>query len=175
VTAKAAVRAARHAEATTILNPAPADGLDRAVFGDVDILTPNRGELTTLVSEDGRRIGRSGRVGERPEIAAATLLDQNSEGQGIRSAVIVTLGAAGAVVVARGAQPLDLPAPAVTAVDSVGAGDAFNGALAAGLASGLPVEDAARRAIAAAALSTTHSGAREGMPTEHELEALLEG
>jgi ribokinase len=175
VTAKATVWAARQAGATTILNPAPADGLDRSVFGDVDILTPNRGELATLVSEDSRRIGRGGRAGERPEIAAATLLDRNSEGEGVRGAVIVTLGAAGAVVVARDVEPLDLPAPAVTAVDSVGAGDAFNGALAAGLASGLSLEGAARRAIEAAALSTTRSGAREGMPTSHELEALLGG
>jgi len=175
VTARAAVRAARQAGATTILNPAPAHGLDRSVFGDVDILTPNRGELATLVDEDIRRIGRAGRASERPEVAAATLLDRNSEGDGVRGAVIVTLGAAGAVVVARDREPLDLPAPAVTAVDSVGAGDAFNGALAAGLAAGLPLEAAAARAIAAAALSTTHPGAREGMPTTDELGALLEG
>ncbi len=174
-TAKAALRAARQAGATTILNPAPAHGLDRSVFGDVDILTPNRGELATLVGEDIRRIGRAGRASERPEIAAATLLDRNSEGEGVRGAVIVTLGSAGAVVVARDREPLDLLAPAITAVDSVGAGDAFNGAVAAGLAWGFPLEQAAARAIAAAALSTTRSGAREGMPTAHELEALLEG
>jgi ribokinase len=175
VTAKAALRAARQAGATTILNPAPAQGLDRSVFGDVDILTPNRGELAALVGEDIRRIGRAGRASERPELAAATLLDRNSEGAGIRRAVIVTLGAAGAVVVGRDRGLLDLPAPAVTSVDSVGAGDAFNGALAAGLAAGLALEGAAARAIAAAALSTTRSGAREGMPTADELEALLEG
>ena len=58
------------------------------------------------------------------------------------------------------------------AVDSVGAGDAFNGALAASLAAGLELEEAASRAIAAAAASTTRPGAREGMPTAAELEAL---
>ena len=174
-TAKAALRAARQAGATTILNPAPANGLDRSVYGDVDILTPNRGELAILVDDDSRRIGRATGSRERPEVAAATLLDRNSEGEGVRGAVIVTLGAAGAVVVARGDAPLDLPAPAVTAIDSVGAGDAFNGALAAGLASGRSLEAAAARAIAAAALSTTRSGAREGMPTTDELGALLEG
>jgi ribokinase len=174
-TVKAALRAARQAGATTILNPAPAGGLDRSVFGDVDILTPNRGELASLVAEDIRRIGRAGRASERPEIAAAVLLDRNSEGQGVRRAVIVTLGAAGAVVVERGREPLDLPAPPVTAVDSVGAGDAFNGALAAGLASGLVLAEAAARAIAAAALSTTRPGAREGMPTTDELETLPRG
>ncbi len=174
-TVKAALRASSEAGATTILNPAPADGLDRSVFGDVDILTPNRGELASLVAEDIRRIGRAGRASERPEIAAAGLLDHNSEGEGVRRAVIVTLGAAGAVVVERDREPQDLPAPPVTALDSVGAGDAFNGALAAGLASGLALEQAAARAIAAAALSTTRQGAREGMPTTHELETLVGG
>lgn len=172
-TTKAALRAARQAGATTILNPAPATGLDRSVFDDTDILTPNRGELAALVGDDIRRVGRAGRASERPEIAAAALLERNSEGDGVRRAVIVTLGAAGAVVVGRDRQPLDLPAPTVTAVDSVGAGDAFNGALAAGLAAGLTLEGAAGRAIAAAALSTTRPGAREGMPTANELEALL--
>ena len=172
-TVKAALGAARQAGATTILNPAPADGLDRSVFGDVDILTPNRGELATLVGEDIRRIGRAGRASERPEIAAAVLLDRNSEGEGVSRAVIVTLGAAGAVVVERDRDPVDLPAPSVAAVDSVGAGDAFNGALAAGLAAGLAIEGAANRAIAAAALSTTRPGAREGMPTTDELDTRL--
>ena len=174
-TTKAALRAAREAGATTILNPAPANGLDRSMFGVVDLLTPNRGELAALVADDTRRIGRAGRPSERPEVAAATLLDRNSEGEGVRRAVIVTLGAAGAVIVRRGGGPLDLAAPAVRAIDTVGAGDAFNGALAAGLASGLDLEEAASRAIAAAALSTTRSGAREGMPTAAALDAFLAG
>ena len=171
--ARAALRAARDAGATTILNPAPARGLDRSVFGLADILTPNRGELAVLVADDVRRIGRAGRVSERPEVAAATLLDANSEGEGVREAVIVTLGDAGAVVVRRNGSLLDLPAPVVASIDSVGAGDAFNGALAAGLAGGLELEAAARRAIAAAALATTRAGAREGMPTVGELEGHL--
>ena len=57
------------------------------------------------------------------------------------------------------------------AVDATGAGDTLNGALAAGLAGGLDLETAARRAVAAASLSVTRAGAREGMPTEAELEA----
>lgn len=171
--ARAALRAARDAGATTILNPAPAAGIDRSVFGLADILTPNRGELRTLVETDSRRIGRAGVPGGRPEIAAATLLDPNSEGEGAREAVIVTLGDAGAVVIRRGVAPVDLAAPSVRAVDAVGAGDAFNGALAAGLAAGLDLEAAARRAIAAASLSTTRPGAREGMPTPAELVAGL--
>ena len=69
---------------------------------------------------------------------------------------------------------VDVPAVAVRAIDTVGAGDAFNGALAAGLAAGLDLETAARRAVAAAAVSTTHAGAREGMPTIAELEGFLD-
>jgi ribokinase len=172
-TTRAALHSAREAGATTILNPAPAAGIDRSVFGLADILTPNRSELTALVDEDARRIGRAGVFGGRPEIAAAMLLDANSEGEGARKAVVVTLGDAGAVVVRRGVAPVDLTAPAVRSVDAVGAGDAFNGALAAGLAAGIDLDTAARRAIAAASLSTTRPGAREGMPTPTELEASL--
>jgi ribokinase len=171
---RAALRVAREAGATTILNPAPAGGLDRSVFGLADILTPNRGELAALVAADANRIGRAARSGERPESAAATLLNANSTGQGVSQAVIVTLGEAGAIVVTPNGTPLDLPAPSVTSVDAVGAGDTFNGALAAGLAAGLVTDAAAKRAIAAAALSTTRPGAREGMPTVTELEANLQ-
>ena len=58
------------------------------------------------------------------------------------------------------------------AIDTVGAGDTLNGALAAGLASGLALPEASRRAVAAASLAVTRAGAREGMPTLAELEAL---
>jgi len=59
----------------------------------------------------------------------------------------------------------------VSSVDATGAGDAFNGALAAGLAEGRTLPDAARRAIQAASLSTTIAGAREGMPSAEQLKA----
>ena len=177
-TVRAALRAGRAAGAMTILNPAPATGLDRSTFGLADILSPNRSELAALVAEESRRVGRAGGGGaaagaSRPDVAARSLMLANSEGGGVRRAVVVTLGAAGAVVVEVGREPVDLPATAVATVDTVGAGDAFNGALAAGLAAGLELVDASRRAIAAAALATTRSGAREGMPTAAELDALL--
>jgi ribokinase len=138
-----------------------------------DILTPNRVELAALVAEDGRRIGRAGTsVGvEHVEIAARTLLEANAEGDGVRRAVLVTLGASGALLLTRDEPALDLPAPAVDAIDTVGAGDTFNGGLAAALAAGVPLADAARRAVAAAAMATTVAGAREGMPTSAQLEA----
>lgn len=172
-TARMALLVSREAGATTILNPAPAGGLDRSVFGLADIITPNRAELAMLVADDGRRIGRAGGADRTPEAAASTILEGNSEGDGVREAVIVTLGDAGGVVVRRAGPPIELRAPRVASVDAVGAGDTFNGALAASLAAGLDLESAARRAILAAALSTTRAGAREGMPTTEELEAHL--
>jgi hypothetical protein len=67
----------------------------------------------------------------------------------------------------------EVPADEVVTVDSTGAGDAFCGALAAALAEGRPLAEAVKRAVAGSALATTHSGAREGMPTAAELEEFL--
>jgi sugar/nucleoside kinase (ribokinase family) len=67
----------------------------------------------------------------------------------------------------------EVPADRVPTIDSTGGGDAFCGALAASLAEGRPLAEAVRRAVAAAALATTHVGAREGMPTANELEEFL--
>jgi ribokinase len=170
---RSALGVAGAAGATTILNPAPATGIDRSTFGLADVLTPNRGELATIAAEDARRVGRVAGSGGRPEGLGGTLLQPNSEGPGVRRAVIVTLGAAGVVVLRPGQEPVDLGAPAVAAVDTVGAGDTFNGALAAGLAAGLVLDEAVRRAVAAAALSATRVGAREGMPTTTELDRFL--
>jgi ribokinase len=169
----AALAAGRSAGATTMLNPAPADGIDRSTFGLADILTPNRGELAAIAAADAKRVGRAAEAGGEPEALARTLLEGNSEGPGVRQAVVVTLGAAGALVLQPARETVDVPAVAVRAIDTVGAGDAFNGVLAAGLAAGLDLETAARRAVAAAAVSTTRAGAREGMPTATELEEFL--
>ncbi|MFL5710560.1 MAG: PfkB family carbohydrate kinase, partial [Chloroflexota bacterium] len=87
-------------------------------------------------------------------------------------AVLVTLGASGALLVA-GRRARAVHAPRVDAVDSVGAGDTFNGALAAALADGLDLATAARRAVVAASLAVTRAGAREGMPSTEELERAL--
>jgi ribokinase len=169
-----ALRLGRLGGATTILNPAPATGIDRSIFGMADILSANRLEVATLVASEARRVGRPAGADARPVEAARTLLDQSSEGDGVRRAVVVTLGSAGAVVVPREGQPLDFPARGVGAVDAVGAGDTFAGALAASLASGHDIEGAASRAVAAATISTRRTGAREGMPTADELAAFLE-
>jgi ribokinase len=155
----AALATARAAGAIAVLNPAPADGLDASTIALADVLTPNEAELALL----------AGAGGMGAEAAARTLLTGGRAGR----AVVVTLGAAGALAVPADDQALVIPAPHVVPVDTTGAGDAFNGALAAGLAAGLPLAEAARRAVAAAGLSTTRPGARPGMPTAAELAAFL--
>jgi ribokinase len=172
--AREALQAARAAGVRSILNPAPAHGLHRSVFGLADILTPNRPELTSLVHAESRRLGRPAAV-QPPERAARSLLERNAEGDGVREAVLVSLGAAGAVLVTPAGEPVELPPPEVAPLDTVGAGDALNGALAAGLAAGLSLTEAAPRAVTAATLAVTRRGAREGMPTRAELEAALNG
>lgn len=156
-TVAAALRLARAAGARTILNPAPATGLDRALLRFVDLLTPNRGELAELSSGDSIN----------SELAAA------ARSLPVREAVIVTLGSAGALVVPREGAARSVPSISIEAVDSTGAGDAFNGALAAALAEGGDLDAAVRRAVTAGGLATTRAGAREGMPTAAELEAAL--
>jgi ribokinase len=152
-----ALRLARLAGATSILNPAPADGLARWTIALADIVTPNEGELGVLAGAAGGPAARAKRLlGPDPG----------------RRAVLVSLGVKGAILVTGGGSR-SIAAPKVEAVDAVGAGDALNGALAAGLASGLELAEAARRAVVAASLAVTRAGARQGMPTAAELDAAL--
>lgn len=183
---RAALEVGREAGSITILNPAPADGLDAATLALADILTPNETELALLVGPGlGPDPGPSSGRGD-PETAALHLLAGQPVGDGntappgtpaerddaaLDRTVVVTLGAAGALIVRATGAAVAVAALAVDVVDTTGAGDTFNGALAAGLADGLDLARAVRRATAAAALSTTRPGARGGMPTRVELEA----
>ncbi len=152
-TTRVALSQARDRGATTILNPAPVGDLGPDTTSLADVVTPNRGELAAMV-------GAGGQPGE----LARGLIERT----GPTAWVLVSLGADGALLVGSG-MTVDLAAPAVDAVDTVGAGDALNGALAAGLADGLSLPSAARRAVVAASLAVTRPGAREGMPTAAEL------
>jgi ribokinase len=151
-----ALRVARLAKATTILNPAPAHGLERPTLDLADILTPNEGELATLAG------------GGRPSAQAKRLLGAEPGDR----AILVSLGANGTLLV-DGRRSRAMAAPKVEVVDTVGAGDTLNGALAAGLAEGLDILEAARRAGVAASLAVTRAGARGGMPTAGDLEAAV--
>jgi ribokinase len=171
----AALRTAHEAGATTILNPAPATGLTAGDLAFADIVIPNRGELLLLSRGGAADDDAMGHAAAPPaDIAASAraLLATPADDRGPR-AIVVTLGREGALLVPSHGDPVVVLAPTVTAVDTVGAGDTFAGALAASLAEGRDLVTSARRAVAAASLSTTRPGARGGMPTADELERFL--
>jgi len=149
--------AARLAAGLVLLNPAPARPLSAALLEMVDVLLPNREELAALVGEP------------LPDLHAVADAARTLRGP---AAVVVTLGADGALLCEEGAIHL-VPALPVTPVDTTAAGDAFCGALAVALAEGRPLHEAVRRANAAAALATTRPGAQPSLPTRAEVERLL--
>ncbi len=169
-----ALQAGRSRGATTVLNPAPAAGLQREHLDVTDVLVPNRGELASLTAT-GDSASRSAADDDAVvEMARSLLGSAGADSRvGVGAAVIVTLGSRGAVVVRGDREPFWIDSPPVTAVDTVGAGDTFVGALAAALAEGRTLDDAARRAVVAASLSTTKRGARGGMPAAPDLEAAI--
>jgi len=143
-----------------VLNPAPATVLADRVLRGVDVLVPNRSELAKLagVAEPGDLAG---------SLAAARRLPGDA-------AVVVTLGSEGALVI-DGDHVVHVPALEVDAVDATGAGDAFCGALADGLARGLTLERAVRWAVEVAGRSTTGWGAQPAMPTREQVRASRSG
>ena len=86
--------------------------------------------------------------------------------------LVVTLGARGAMIITEREEKL-IPAFKVKPIDTTGAGDAFNGALAVALSRGESLEAAVRYANAAGALSTLKVGAQEALPTSEEVEKFL--
>ncbi|HET6444986.1 MAG TPA: ribokinase [candidate division Zixibacteria bacterium] len=155
-TAGYALRVAKERGARTILNPAPAGKLPDAVIALADIITPNETELEVL----------AGLTGANPEEAAGSLLKND------RQQIIITLGAQGARLVNQGGSAL-IPSFKVDVVDTTGAGDAFNGGLAVGLAEGMDQMEAIAFANATAALCVTKRGTAPSMPERWEVEALL--
>lgn len=139
-----------------VLNPAPAQARFRNLLPGAAAITPNAGEIGDLSPGSG------------DVRATARALASRFEGL----AVAVTLGEDGALLVRDGRETL-VDAPLVEPVDTTGAGDCFSGVLAAAWWAGLPLDDAVRRAVAAAALSVTVQGAREGMPTAAGIDAAL--
>lgn len=159
-----ALRAAHARGITTVLDPAPAprEPLPVDVYHLIDVVTPNETEASLLtginvVDEESAR-----RAGEW------------FTGQGCRAAVI-TMGAAGAVLVRRDEPVQLIPPVPVTAVDSTAAGDAFTGALGSRLAVAEGLEAALRWAAAAGALATTVGGASSSIPDRDAVHRLLQG
>jgi ribokinase len=139
-----------------ILNPAPARALPSRLLASISVLTPNETEA--------RQIAGMGAANEEAnlETIAAELLHSGID------AAVITLGSAGSLIVTPDGLE-QAPSFPVKAVDTVGAGDCFTGALAVELASGRSLRDAVRFASAAAALKVTRAGAQPGMPTRAEV------
>ena len=154
-----AAQAAAAAGKTIILDPSPARPLPDAFYPCCSLITPNETDAAALVGFAVTDLDTAAR-------AADILL---SRGVG---AAIVTLGEQGAYC-ATPAGGEYVPPFAVDAVDSVGAGDAFNGALAAALAEGQTLSQGLRWAAAAGALAVTKVGAQDAMPTRQEVESFL--
>ncbi|HYK96297.1 MAG TPA: ribokinase [Candidatus Dormibacteraeota bacterium] len=139
----AAFRAARRRGIRTILNPAPAAPLSRDLLEASDFLIPNEHELGIVAGIDA------------PDLDDDALLIRIGRTLGTR--LVVTLGARGAAIEADGVIRR-VPADRVTAVDTAGAGDAFVGAFAYGLAAGLDELTAVRLGVACASDSVTRHG-----------------
>ena len=147
-----AVELAKKHGVLTILNPAPIQKLPNELIEMVDYLTPNEHEQTLLfASTDGTE----------------------QELEKLKEKCIVTKGSKGVMVYKNGEQ-IEIPSIQVEAVDTTGAGDSFNGALAVALCEGAEIEDACRFANVVGAISVTKLGAQSGMPTKKEVEEFLQ-
>lgn len=151
------LRAAHGAGVTAILNPAPAHALSGDVLRLGPILTPNEHELLVAIGND------------EAEAALEELAARHA------GPIVVTQGAAGALLVAEGRQEHVPGRSGGQVVDTTGAGDTFNGVLAAWLSAGSSLADAVRAANVAASMSVGSAGARGGMPHREAVELELAG
>jgi ribokinase len=137
---EALIRRARVRGGRCLLNMAPALQFNLGLLSEIDLLVANKREATTL-GPDLPRLGRR-----------------------LRQALVVTRGARGAIAFLADGTSLDVPALSIEPVDTTGAGDAFTGALAAGIDQGLPLAAALQRASAAGALTCLVRGAQSALP-----------
>jgi ribokinase len=148
-----AARVARAADTRVVLNAAPAQPLDAAFLESIDVLVVNEHEARIVAGSDGAEV-------------------LNDVGRALSQSVpvvVVTLGERGAQwfgVEGEGSAP----APKATVVDTTGAGDAFTGVLAAGLAEGASWSDAVQRAVVAGAIAVESAGAVPSIPTLAQIE-----
>lgn len=163
-----AAQLAAEGSALVVLNPAPAvPGLPQELLRCVDVVTPNRSELTALTSRDHLRPEDLDAAVAELAASSGPLSSRRSAPRGLYAA------APGGRVQAGRAGACRAPGYAVSAVDTTGAGDCFNGALAVALARGETLDAAVGFAMGAAALSVTKLGAQSGMPSAREVEAFL--
>ncbi|MEQ8398130.1 ribokinase [Thalassobaculum sp.] len=151
-----ALRRARSAGARTVLNLAPAGAIPTAALADVDVLIVNRLEAVSLESGAGVPLDLARTLARRHGLTC-----------------VVTLGGDGALAVEPDGTAWSIGTLPVRAVDTVGAGDAFVGVLAASLDGGDILPDALRRASVAAGLACTVEGAMPSLPDRSAIAARL--
>ncbi len=153
--------AASGASGIVVLNPAPARDLPDELLANVGVLVPNLGELAALAgSEPSDDLDDVRRQADRFPA---------------QEAIVVTLGAQGALLLEKGRPPRHYPAPGVAVVDTTAAGDGFCGALADALARNQSLGAAVEWAVRVAALVVTKPGAIAALPTAAELSSLSRG
>lgn len=148
---------ARAAGVTVIMDPAPAPSpmWGKEVFSAFDIITPNESEVQAILGSRPKDLNEARQ-------AAEVLVARGIQG------VILTMGSAGVAWSINGSTG-KMAAPKVDSVDTVAAGDCFNGALGVALGEGRTIEAAIRFAANAAALATTRKGAAESLPSRSEV------
>ena len=149
----AAFSAAKKRGCATILNPAPYQPLSEELLAVTDWIIPNETEFKELLGQDPTS----------DEVLKKFRPGKNS---------IVTLGSEGAVLITSDGNLTRVSAPKVNAVDTTGAGDAFVGVFAFGLASGKNPEDAMKLGVKVASMSVTRKGAQSSYPSQAEIETL---
>ncbi|MFP5975774.1 ribokinase [Enterobacter mori] len=155
----AAAKIAHENHTTVVLNPAPARVLSDELLALVDIITPNETEAEKLT---GIRV-------ENDDDAARAAGALHDKGIGT---VIITLGSRGVWVSANG-EGRRVPGFKVKAIDTIAAGDTFNGALVTALLEGRALDEAIRFAHAAAAIAVTRKGAQPSVPWRKEIDEFL--
>ena len=164
-TVERAVTMAHAAGVIVLLNPAPGRALSDNLLSMVDVLTPNQTELQIVAGGNPNALKDLSDLDEVETVARGLM----AHGVGI---VVVTLGADGALIVTPESSQ-HVPGYKVDVVDTTGAGDAFNGALAVAIAEGTALPDAVKFANAAAALQVTKIGTAPAMPYRTDVVALL--
>lgn len=158
-TVTTALTLAKEHHCVTILNPAPAAALPSELLSLVDIITPNETEAQALTDV------------EVFDASSAALAANKLHQYGIGT-VIITLGCQGAYLSVQTDSDSSsqlIAAYPVTAIDTVAAGDTFNGALMVALDEGLNIVEAVKFANKASAIAVTRHGAQRGIPYRHEL------
>ncbi|MBB3307428.1 MULTISPECIES: ribokinase [unclassified Enterobacter] len=156
----AAAKIARAQQTQVILNPAPATALSDELLALIDIITPNETEAEILT-------GIAVKSDEDAARAAAAL-----HAKGIDT-VLITLGRRGVWLSEQG-NGVRIPGFSVQAIDTIAAGDTFNGAFITARLEGVPMHDAVRFAHAAAAIAVTRPGAQPSVPWRTEIDAFLQ-